>query len=174
MYDLAAVAAGVTLRDYYLDASAIVRAQLRLHELVGQDVICVGADNFYIAEAFGSETSRTDDELPSLVTPPLSSIEDVYRFEVPDPRTQGRMPLMLEAIELLRHAVGDEVALRAPGTGPFALASYFVGIQQWLLDIALAEAGLDEGKEAAVHCALGLATAALIEFGKPASMQART
>jgi uroporphyrinogen decarboxylase len=166
MCDFAAIAAGVPLRDYYLDASAMVRAQLTLHELVGQDVICIGSDNFYIAEAFGCETTRSDDELPSLVTPPLDSIEDVYRLEVPDPRTQGRMPLMLEAIGMLRRAVGDEVAIRAPGTGAFALASYFVGTQQWLLDVAMAEAGFDEGKEAAVHHALGLATEALIEFGK--------
>jgi uroporphyrinogen decarboxylase len=166
MYDLAAIAAGVALRDYYLDANAMVRAQLRLHEIVGQDVICIGSDNFYIAEGFGCETTRSDDELPSLVISPLGSIEDVYRLEVPDPRTQGRMPLMLEAIGMLRRAVGDEIAIRSPGTGPFALASYFVGTQQWLLDVALAEAGFDEGKEAAVHHALGLATEALIEFGK--------
>jgi uroporphyrinogen decarboxylase len=166
MFDLAAVAAGVALRDYYLDAKAMVRAQLALHELVGQDIICVGADNYYMAEGFGCETTRREDELPSLVTPPLDSIEDVYRLEVPDPRTQGRMPLMLEAVGMLRQAVGEEVAVRAPGVGPFALASYFVGTQQWLLDIALAEAGFDEGKEAAVHHALGLATEALIKFGK--------
>ncbi len=166
MYDLAAVVAGVPLRDFYLDADAMVRAQLTLHELVGQDVICIGSDNFYIAEGFGCETTRSEDELPSLVTPPLSTIEDVYRLEVPDPRTQGRMPLMLEAIGSLRQAVGDEVAIRTPGTGPFALASYFVGTQQWLLDIALAEAGFDDGKEAAVHHALGLAAKALTEFGK--------
>jgi uroporphyrinogen decarboxylase len=166
MYDLAAVVAGVALGDFYLDANAMVRAQLRLHELVGQDIICIGSDNFYIAEGFGCETTRSDDELPSLVIPPLGSIEDVYRLEVPDPRTQGRMPLMLEAIGILRRAVGDDIAIRSPGTGPFALASYFVGTQQWLLDIALAQAGFDEGKEAAVHHALGLATEALIEFGK--------
>jgi uroporphyrinogen decarboxylase len=166
MYDMAALVAGVRLRDFYLDAEAMVRAQLRLHELVGQDIICVGSDNFYIAEAFGCETTRSDEELPSLVAPPLGAIEDVYRLEVPNPGTQGRMPLMLEAIALLRQAVGDEVAIRSPGTGPFALASYFVGTQQWLLDIGLAEGGFDAGKEAAVHYALGLATQALIEFGK--------
>ena len=129
-------------------------------------MICVGSDNYYIAEGFGCETTRSDEELPSLVTPPLDSIEDVNRLEVPDPRTDGRMPLMLEAIAMLRQAVGDEIAIRSPGTGPFALASYFVGTQQWLLDIAMAEAGLDERKEAAIHHALGLTTAALIEFGK--------
>jgi uroporphyrinogen decarboxylase len=76
------------------------------------------------------------------------------------------MPVMLEAIAMLRRAVGEEVAIRSPGTGPFALASYFVGTQEWLLEVALAEAGSEEGKEAAVHHALGLATQALIEFGK--------
>lgn len=166
MYDLAAVVAGVPLRDFYLDPGAMVHAQLILHDLVGQDIICVGSDNFYIAEGFGCETTRSDDELPSLVKPPLGSIEDVYRLEVPDPMTQGRMPLMLEAIRMLRRAVGDEVAIRTPGTGSFALASYFVGTQQWLMDVALAEAGFDDDKEAAVHHALGLASDALIEFGK--------
>jgi MtaA/CmuA family methyltransferase len=166
MYDIAAVATGVALRDFYLDAQAMVRAQLGLHEIAGQDVICIGADNFYIAEGFGCVSTRSEDELPSLSTPALSAIEDVYGLEVPDPTRDGRMPLMLEAIRLLRRAVGDEVAIRAPGTGPFALASYFVGSQQWLLDIALAEAGLDEGKEAAVHHALGLAADALAGFGK--------
>jgi MtaA/CmuA family methyltransferase len=166
MYDVAAVVAQVPLRDFYLDAAAMVRSQLALYEAVGQDVICIGADNFYIAEGFGCEASRREDELPSLVTPALTAIEDVYGLEVPDPHSQGRMPLMLEAIALLRKAVGDEVAIRAPGTGPFALASYFVGSQEWLVDIALSEAGLDEAKEAAVHHALGLAAEALIEFGK--------
>ena len=166
MYDLAAVVASVGLRDFYLDASAMVRAQLSLHEIVGQDVICVGSDNYYIAEGFGCKTTRSDYELPSLAAPPLASIEDVYDLEVPDPRTQGRMPVMLEAIAMLRRAVGEEVAIRSPGTGPFALASYFVGTQEWLLEVALAEAGSEEGKEAAVHHALGLATQALIEFGK--------
>ena len=166
MYDLAAVVAGVGLRDFYLDASAMVRAQLSLHEIVGQDVICIGSDNYYIAEGFGCKTTRSDDELPSLAAPPLASIEDVYDLEVPDPRTQGRMPVMLEAIAMLRRAVGEEVAIRSPGTGPFALASYFVGTQEWLLEVALAEAGSEEGKEAPVHHALGLATQALIEFGK--------
>ncbi len=166
MYDLAAVVAGVALRDFYLDAEAMVRAQLRLHEIVGQDIICIGSDNFYIAEGFGCETTRSDDELPSLVAPPLNSIEEVYSLEAPDPKTQGRMPLMLEAIGMLRRAVGDEVAIRSPGTGPFALASYLVGTQEWLLEVALAEAGSDEGNEGAVHHALGLATEALIEFGK--------
>ena len=40
------------------------KAQLTLHELVDQDVICIGSDNFYMAEGFGCQTTRDETELP--------------------------------------------------------------------------------------------------------------
>ena len=89
MYDIAAVTAGVPLLDFYTDPEAMVRAQLALYEQVGQDVIAIGSDNYYIAEGFGCVTSRDDGELPSLQKPPLSNINEVFDLEVPDP-TYGR------------------------------------------------------------------------------------
>lgn len=166
MYDIAAVTAGVPLKQFYTDPQAMVRAQLTLHEQVGQDVIAIGSDNFYIAEGFGCQTTRSNEELPALIKPPLTKMADVFDLTVPDPYTQGRMPVMLEALRLARKAVGEEVALRSPGTGPFALASYFIGTQQWLLEVAQVEAEMDEANEAAVHHALELASDALIRFGK--------
>jgi uroporphyrinogen decarboxylase len=166
MYDIAAITAGVPLRQFYTDPQVMVQAQLTLHDRVGQDVIAIGSDNFYIAEGFGCQTTRSDEELPALVKPPLTRMADVFGLAVPDPYTQGRMPVMLEALRLARKAVGDEVALRSPGTGPFALASYFIGTQQWLLEVAQVEAEMDEANEAAVCHALDLASDALIGFGK--------
>jgi uroporphyrinogen decarboxylase len=165
MYDLAAVTAGVSLLDYYTRADALVHAQLTLHRELGQDVICVGADNYYIAEGFGCTTTRGDDEMPSLERPAVPRIEDVYALQVPDPFTQGRMPMMIEAIRAVRRAVGDAVAIRCPGTGPFALASYFIGSQEWLTEVGMCEAGLNNDHEAALHHALELASNALIRFG---------
>lgn len=166
MYDIAAHTAGVPLRQFYTDPQAMVQAQLTLHERVGQDVIAIGADNFYIAEGFGCQTTRGDDEVPSLLKPPLARMADVFDLTAPDPYTQGRMPVMLEALRLARQAVGDEVALRSPGTGPFALASYLIGTQQWLVEVAQVEAEMAEANEAAIHHALELASDALIAFGK--------
>jgi uroporphyrinogen decarboxylase len=166
MYDIAAVTAGVPLRQFYTEPEAMVRAQLALHARVGQDVIAIGADNFYIAEGFGCVTTRSDEEVPALVEPPLRRMADVFELTVPDPYTQGRMPVMLEALRLARSAVGDAVALRSPGTGPFALASYLIGTQQWLMEIAQIEAEMEEANEVAVHHALELASDALIAFGK--------
>ncbi|RME58599.1 MAG: hypothetical protein D6790_11705, partial [Caldilineae bacterium] len=166
MYDIAAVTAGIPVLEFCTDPEAMVRAQLILHEQVGQDVIAIGSDNYYIAEGFGCQTTRDPDEIPSLIKPPLENIAGVFDLEVPDPYTDGRMPVMIEALKLARKQVGDEVALRSPGTGPFALASYFIGSQQWLLEIAMIEAGLEGANEAAVLHALDLATEALIRFGK--------
>jgi uroporphyrinogen decarboxylase len=165
MYDIAAVTAGVPLLEFYTDPEAMVRAQLALYEEVGQDVIAIGSDNFYIAEGFGCETTREEDEVPALLVPPCETLSEVYDLEVPDPHSDGRMPVMLEAIRLTRQAIGDQVSVRSPGTGPFALASYFIGTQNWLVEVALVEAGLEGANEAAMHHALDLASDALIRFG---------
>jgi len=166
MYDVSVVAAGVSLLDYYTDADVMARAQLRLHELVQQDVISVGADNFYIAEGFGCETTREEEELPALVKPAVEKLADVFDVRPLDPHSDGRMPLMLEAIAKVRAAVGDQVAVRSPGTGPFALASYLIGTQPWLLEVGMIEAGMAEADEQAVQHALDVATESLIRFGK--------
>lgn len=169
MYDVATVAANVSLLDYYTNAEVMAQAQLKLHELVQHDVISVGSDNFYIAEGFGCQTTRDQQQVPSLVKPPADSLEDVLTIGPLDPHRDGRMPVMLDAIARVREAVGDTVAIRSPGTGPFALASYLIGTQQWLMEVGMIEAGMDEANEAAVLHAMEIATESLIRFGKACS-----
>ena len=65
----------------------------------------------------------------------------------------------------MRQAVGDGVAIRCPGTGPFALALYLIGTQNWLLEVGMVEAGMSDGQESALHRGLELAAEALIRFG---------
>ena len=73
---------------------------------------------------------------------------------------------MLEAIRLVRRELGESVAIRSPGTGPFALASYLVGTQRWLMQVGLVQGQLPDANEPAVRRALELATEALIRFGR--------
>ena len=89
MYDIAAVTSGVPLRQYCTSPDVMARAQLSLHERVGHDLICVGSDNFYIAEGFGCETTRDEGELPSLRQPAVKSLADVFEVQVPDPLTRA-------------------------------------------------------------------------------------
>jgi uroporphyrinogen decarboxylase len=166
MLDLGAAVIDAPIGLFCSDPEVMARGQLALHEQVGQDVIFVGCDNYYIAEGFGCVTELPVDETPHLVRPPLERIGDVDALRVPDPLTEGRMPVMLEATRLVRKAVGDEVAIRTPGTGPFALASYFVGTQDFLIEIGMAKAGMPGSDPQAIHRALDLAADALIAFGR--------
>jgi uroporphyrinogen decarboxylase len=166
MMDLGATVIDAPIGLFCSDPDVMARGQLALYEQVGQDIIFVGCDNYYIAEGFGCVAELPPDETPHLLRPPLERIADVDDLRVPDPLTDGRMPVMLEATRIVRKAVGDEVAIRTPGTGPFALASYFIGTQEFLIEVGMAKAGMPESEPEAIHRALDLAADALIAFGK--------
>lgn len=166
MFDLAAVFAGMSIGEYATNGVAMADAHINLQRALQQDVIFIGCDNYYIAQGFGCIADIPDDEIPHLKEPAVESLADVYKLKVPNPLTDGRMPVMLQAIRRVREVLGDSIAVRSPGTGPFALASYFIGTQNWLVEVGLAEAELPEANPAAIHHALNLAADALIAFGK--------
>lgn len=166
MMDFGATTIDVPVGVFCQDADVMARGNLATWERLGQDVIFLGTDNYYIAEGFGCVAAHPDDETPHLERPPLEHISGVYDLRVPDPLVDGRMPVFVEATRQVRAAVGDEVAIRTPGTGPFALASYFVGTQEFLIEVAMANAELPGSDPEAIHHALDLAADALIAFGK--------
>ncbi|MDQ4078749.1 MAG: uroporphyrinogen decarboxylase family protein, partial [Chloroflexota bacterium] len=151
--------------EFATDGRVMADAQIALQRELGQDVIFVGVDNYYIAAGFGCKIDIPDDEIPHLAEPAVDRLEDVYSLKVPDPLTDGRMPVMLEATRRVREVLGDEICIRTPGTGPFALASYFIGTQNFLVEVGLAEADLPDANPDAIHHALDLAAEALIAFG---------
>ena len=166
MFDLAARVADISVSEFGTSAEAMAQAQLALHRDLDQDVIFIGLDNYYIAEGFGCQITVPPNEIPHMSVPAVETMEAVYDLEVPDPLTDGRMPVMVEATRLVRQAVGDSVAVRTPGTGPFALASYFIGTQKFLYEVGMAEGEFPEANPEAIHHALDLAAEALIAFGK--------
>jgi MtaA/CmuA family methyltransferase len=166
MMDFAATTIGVPVGVFCQDADVMARANVATWERLGHDIVFLGSDNYYIAEGFGCVSEQPPDETPHLAKPPLDHISGVYDLRVPDPLTGGRMPVFVEATRQVRAALGDEVAIRTPGTGPFALASYFVGTQDFLIEVGMADRELPGCDPGAIHHALDLAADALIAFGK--------
>jgi len=56
------------------------------------------------------------------------------------------MPVYLEAVRELSKKLGDQVAIRGTGTGPFSVAAYLFGIQEFLIKLADIQMG-DASKE---------------------------
>jgi uroporphyrinogen decarboxylase len=158
--------AGVPIGEYCRSGKRMAEAQIRAWERYGQDVVVAQSDNYYIAEGFGVRVDHYCDSTPTLKEPAVKELEHVYDLRVPNPSTDGRMPVYLEAIQLLADRFGQELAIRAPGTGPFSLASHILGTERFLIELALSAKEPDGPAERALRHLMQLATQALISFSK--------
>lgn len=157
--------AGVPLSTYCTDARQMARVQLAAWELIRQDIIFPDADNYYIAEAFGCVSQMAQDDFPSLARPALEAPDQVFDLRVPNPERDGRMPVYLEATRLIAEHVRDDAVIRVPGTGPFAIASYLIGVQDFLLEIACINQDPNHPTAKAIERMLELATETVTRFG---------
>jgi uroporphyrinogen decarboxylase len=158
---------GVSLRRYVTDGQAIADAQVALQHAVGHDIVVTAADTYYLAQGFGLEVEFHDDALPTAKRPLLTELSDVDQLRVPDPQCDGRMPVYLDAVRLLSAALGDRVAIRGTGTGPFSIAAYLFGMQRFLMllaEIETRDAAPDD--ERRVHQLLSMAADASAAFLK--------
>ncbi len=151
--------AGSSLSACYLDSTSMAQAQLKAWEIFGQDVIVVQSDNYYMAEAFGAPVEHAPDSMPVLLDAVVKTSEDVYKLEPVDPRRDGRMPVYIEAVARICDKVGDQVAIRGCGTGPFVLAGHLCGIERLLLWLVETDSGMeDHAKELHHIFTIGLET----------------
>jgi uroporphyrinogen-III decarboxylase len=89
---------------------------------------------------------------------------DVARIPDPDPLSQGRYPVMLDALRRIRQALGNEIFLVACfDQYPFSLACELLGIERAMLCMedgrALLDAVMERGLEYAAAYARALADA---------------
>lgn len=155
---------GANISEYCRNGRVMADAQLKAWEIYGQDMLVPQSDNYYIAEGFGVRTAYPPDSTPVVVAPAARELDDVYRLKVPDPYRDGRMPVYLEAIRLIRERIGYQAAIRSPGTGPFSLAGHIMGTETFLMNLAMAEGDPDGEEARAMRHLMELTSDALIAF----------
>jgi uroporphyrinogen decarboxylase len=89
-------------------------------------VMCTMAELTAEAEACGSKIKMPEDALPYVVEHlPIKTIEDIKKLRIPDPSTDGRLPVFIEATALFKKRFA--LPQFAIATGPFTLASELIG-----------------------------------------------
>lgn len=130
--------AGVSLRQYSTDSRALADSVLRYCERFQPDAVWVSADTWVSAEAMGAPVGATDDNQPlgGMGEPAIKSAADIARIPPPDPSSQGRYPLMIEALAQVVEAVGREVFVVACfDQYPFSLAAALMGVNEIMLKL---------------------------------------
>ncbi len=158
--------AGISMRDYTLNPRTLADCVLRYYETFRPDAIWLSADTWVTAQAMGAAVAFPADNQPLAGTgePCVRSAADIDRIPSPDPDSQGRWPMMLEAMRLLDAALGKDVFVVACfDQYPFSLACALMGIQQVMTrlmdDRSMVEALMARCAEYTLAYALALAEA---------------
>jgi uroporphyrinogen decarboxylase len=167
-------AAGYTLREYTTSAQALADSVIRYYERFRPDAVWLSADTWVSAEAMGARVGATDDNQPfgGIGRPVVRSAADIDRIPAPDVGTQGRYPLMLDALSRVVDALGKDVFVVACfDQYPFSLAAALMGINEIMLKVCddppFVEALMERCSDytAAYACALSNTGADLLSGG---------
>ncbi len=130
--------AGFTLRQYTTDAKVMAESVIRYYERFRPDAVWLSADTWVSAEAMGARVGATDDNQPfgGMGASLVQTAADIYRIPAPDVASDGRYPLMLEALSRIVSALGKEVFIVACfDQYPFSLAAALMGINEIMLKL---------------------------------------
>ena len=151
----AATVYGCNLIKYCSDGKTLAEAQLAAQRKYGHEGLSVFTDVGIIAEAMGSRYYLRESEVPILDMPVVNDPLEIEMLEIPDPCSDGRLPVYLDAIEKLYLSVGDEIPVFAFIPCPFTTASGLRGIDDFLMDTIMepevAKRLLDVSLEAAIR-----------------------
>lgn len=104
------------------------------HEIGGIESVRVPFDINVEAEAMGCDTRFSEDmSMPPVTTPRAK--EDYKKIRTPDARRDGRMPVVIEAVRILKEKTSDEVPLIAALGTPYELLSTTLDCEDIALSI---------------------------------------
>jgi uroporphyrinogen decarboxylase len=126
----AIIMAGYTVEDALHDADLLYKAMRLTVEKMGFDTFCLTADLSLEAEACGCNVSFSKTNLPTVVSHIVDESGDANKLNIPDPNRDGRMPVFLKTIKLIKK--NYTMIKVAAVTGPFTLAGHLIGTQIYL------------------------------------------
>lgn len=158
--DHAARVLGVTVGEYQHSATLMAQGQIAAWCRYGHDVVNTGPGLTGLPEALGCRLAFPDGS-PYVAVPAIANLDEIERLRVPDPWRDGRLPLFLEAGELVLRQLGEAAVLSFTTSGPFTTAAHVRETERFLRD-------LHKAPEAA-HRLLRLATDTVLAFARAAA-----
>jgi len=123
---------GLSIKDYFASAENVVRGQLLLRKKYQNDCL----DAFFYApievEAWGGEVIYREDGPPNSGEPFIRSLDQIKALEPPRPAETPCLRKVLDAIDLMKKAVQDEVPIIAVVISPFSLPVMQLGFDRYL------------------------------------------
>jgi [methyl-Co(III) methanol-specific corrinoid protein]:coenzyme M methyltransferase len=118
--------------EIHTDANKMAKMAASTYQLFGFECAVVPFDMGVEAEVLGSKvnyyTQQAEILYPTIIEHPAEKVEDLEVRVPSDLPKAGRIPLVTEAIRLLRKEMGDRVAIGSWVLGPYTLAGQLVDL----------------------------------------------
>lgn len=145
--------------DAHTDSEKMAKLALATHRVAEIESVRVPFHNDYEAEAMGCVLGGWKKESqPVKFEFAVKTVEDIDKLRVPDPRKDGKMPIVLRAVNILSEGAGDELPVIAAICAPFEMAVRVRGMTDVMRDLML--------RPEALRRTLRIATETAIEYGK--------
>lgn len=127
--------AGVPISRFATDPAVMADCLVSAQQRAGYDAIHVSLNVTVEAQALGAPVEQPYDELPYVTAPLIAEPADLLRLKVPDPLSDGRLPVFVDAMQAVTREVGDSVYVTANIRGPMSMASQLRGVEPLLMDL---------------------------------------
>jgi len=128
---------GIKFSEAMRNAKTLAKALIAGYTSFRYDGVYVGWESSFnvLAEAMGCKLREYDDSLPSVSEPLIKDESDLSRMKVPNPQTDGRLPVHIDALKMVNERVGREAAILSWTPGPLTFAGILRGTEKLLIDL---------------------------------------
>jgi uroporphyrinogen decarboxylase len=135
IYEHAAKLIGKTPWEVSRDVESLTAAHEAAFKKYRHVPVVVGIDIYNLeAEAYGARVVQpTGTGIPSIAAHLCPSMSDICLLPAFNPKTDGRLPVMIEAAARLKRLLPEAVVM-VPLSGPFSIASNLVGFDTLLME----------------------------------------
>lgn len=157
----------VKLSEYYWDPKKLSHVEIETFKMFQGDGVDISTGLKGIGEALGAKVAYPQDNLCMLTEPSIKDYSDIDGLDVINPYKDGRLPILLNAMELTLEAVDDEANVSAGIAGPMSVAASIIGTERLMKDIRRNPEGVWKVLDLSVQSNLAYVEVVHREFGIP-------
>ncbi len=128
-------ATGTVWPDAHYDAEMMATLAIAGHEITGLEAVRYPFDGTVVAQTLGCTIKEgTLDSQPSVRRGPCEIKEDALEYTIPENFMESdRIATILDATEIVRERVGDDVPVIAGMAGPAAITAFLLSAKNYLM-----------------------------------------
>jgi uroporphyrinogen decarboxylase len=119
------------------DPEKMAKALIAGYREIGYDGIYAGWESSFnlMAEAMGCKMRIPEDGVPSIEDNIVKQASDLDKVKVPDPKTDGRLPIHLQATKIIRQTVDKSTPIFSYIPGPLTLSGILRKTDALMIDL---------------------------------------